>query len=368
MGDLVSHPCFLFFESQFKNLYCHSVTTESLIPDSIYINNRCGHKYAGKVTNVNIELSTTPSADQLYIRDEGLYPVTFRHKGRFIAGYSPIYNILYICDITHIFNESSIEIVTKISDYLKLNCVTDVDLISDNISIKKDVRINIGDNIYSLRLVGQSKNYHDEFVEKVTVKARETILKIKQQYLDSLSTEKLRFEKLRKSVRPMPEISYDEVMRRKLMLSKVNNNIIYSFPVTIVTTHGIDESSKKSIKLDEPVRYDGILHFHTNESNIVYKVKFTDITGIKYTKHLHTLPDGDVCVGTTNIVGKKVSNLDDVIRMKEVLADTLTRINVYSCFLDSDKTLYNLIRKKLSEVPKSTEMGAWVIKNSPTTD
>lgn len=366
VGELISHPCFSFFESQFKNLYCHTNFLESLVPDSIYINNRSGHKYTGKIVTVNLELASTPTGEQLYIRDEGQYPITFRYKGRFIAGYSPIYNLLYLSDITHIFNEFTIEIVSKISEYLRTNCVTDVDLLSDAVSDGKDARIIIGNSIYSLKLTGESKNYHNEFVEKVTVKARETILKIKQQYLDALTIEKSRLEKFRKSVRAMPEVTYEEVMNRKLLLSKISGHIVYSFPVTIIVTDGLDESAKKSVKLDEPLKYDGILHFYVNESNIVSKVRFTDITGMKYTKHLHSLPEGDVCVGTTNIIGKKVTNLADIVRMKEILADTLTKINVYSCYIDSDKTLYNKIRKML-ETAKSGEMGAWVIPKATTT-
>ncbi len=366
VGELISHPCFSFFESQFKNLYCHTIYLEALIPDSIYINNRSGHKYTGKITTVNLELTSTPTGEQLYIRDEGQYPIMFRYKGKFVAGYSSIYNLLYLSDITHTFNEFTIEIVSKISEYLRTNCITDVDLLSDAVSDGKDARIIIGNSIYSLKLTGESKNYHNEFIEKVTGKARETILKIKQQYLEALNIEKVRLEKFRKSVRAMPEVSYEEVMNRKLLLSKLSGNIIYSFPVTIEVTHGLDESAKKSVKLDESIKYDGILHFYVNETNIVSKVRFTDTTGIRYTKHLHTLPEGDVCVGTTNIIGKKVTNLADVVRMKETLADTLTKINVYSCYLESDKTLYNKIRKML-ETAKSGEMGAWTIPKAATT-
>ena len=366
-GELVSHPCFSFFESQFRNLYCHTITTEALVPDSIYINNRCiSSRYTGKVINVNIDISSIPTENQLYIKDEVICPIVFKYKGRSIGGYLPIHNILYLCDVTHIFNEFTIELLTKVSEYLKSNHVTDIDMISNAISIGKDMRIILGDNIYTLKLSGESKNYHSEFIEKVTSKARETILKIKQQYLESFNLEKLRLERLRKSIRPMPEdITYEEVMKRKLLLSKIGNIIVYSFPVTITVTHGIDESSKKSVQLDNPVKYDGILHFYINENNIVSKARFTDITGVTYTKHLHTLPDGEICVGTTNIIGKKATNLSDIIRMKEVLADTLTKINVYSCYIDSDKTLYNLIQKKLSETTKN-EMGAWVIpKTAP---
>jgi len=366
-GELISHPCFSFFESQFRNLYCHTITTEALVPDSIYINNRCiSSKHIGKVVNINIDISSTPTENQLYIRDEGICPVVFRYKGRFIGGYLPIHNILYLCDVTHIINEFTIELFTKVSEYLRSSYVTDIDIISDAVSIGKDMRIVIGDNIYSLKLAGESKNYHSEFIEKVTAKARETILKIKQQYLESFALEKARLERIRKSVRPMPEVTYEEVMKRKLLLSKIGSSIIYSFPVTIVATHGVDESAKKSIQLDDPIKYDGILHFYINESNIVSKVRFTDITGVTYTKHLHTLPEGDVCIGTTNIIGKKITNLADIVRMKEVLADTLTKINVYSCYIDSDKNLYNLIKKKLSETTKN-EMGAWIIPKAAST-
>ncbi len=366
-GELVSHPCFSFFESQFKNLYCHSITTESLVPDSIYINNRCiSPRYTGKVVNINMDISSRPIDNQLYIRDEGICPIVFRYKGQVIGGYSPIHNILYLCDITHTFNEFTIELLTKVSEYLKSNYVTDIDIISNTISIGKDMRIVIGDNTYSLRLTGESKNYHSEFVEKVTLKARETIIKIKQQYLEAFALEKARLERVRKSVRPMPEVTYQEAMKYKLTLSKVNNQIVYSFPITIVVTHGLDESARKSVQLDEPIKYEGILHFYINENNILSKVRFTDVTGITYTEHLHTTPDGDVCTGTTNMIGKKLTVFSDIVRLKEILADTLTKINVYSCYIDSDKELYDLIKKKLSETTKN-EMDAWIIPNPSST-
>ena len=367
VGELVSHSCFSFFESQFKNLYCHSSTTESLIPDSIYINNRCtAPRHSGKIISVNIEFSNTPSESQLYVKDDGICPIVFRYKGKFIGGYLPIHNILYLCDITHTFNESTIELFTKLSEYLKSNHVTDLDIISEAVSIGKDIRITVGDNIYSLKLTGESKNYHSEFVEKVTAKARETILKIKHQYLESLSNEKARLERVRKSVRPMPEVMYEEAMKHKLTLSKISSHIIYSFPVTIIATHGIDESAKKSVQLDEPIEYKGILHFYIDENNILFKARFTDPTGLKYTKHLHTVPDGDVCTGTAHMLGKKMNSFNDIVRVKEVLADTLTKINVYSCYIDSDKTLYNLIRKKLTET-KANGMGAWTIPRATST-
>lgn len=357
--ELVNHKCFEFIDSQFRNLYCHEINITSFQPDSVYINNRFGYKNEGGSVTVDLKLEHTYDSGQIDGVSNIQAPILFKNKGYVVGGYVPIHNILVFTDITHKFNKFTIEVIEKVSEYLKSTYTVDLDLLSFQFSEKKTARVTIGDKIFDLKLVGTSNNSYQQYVDKVTQKARETVLKIKSQYLESLKVEKARMERLRKSIRPMPEILYGNMIQYKVMISKESNYLVYSFPCVITVTHGVDEAARKSVKLDTPIDYKGILHLYVDEKDVLSKVRFTDTDGNR-THHLHTI-EGDVCTGTTDILGRKTPKFEDILNAKVTISEALTRVNIHSCYMDSDMDLYNSIVAKLRKASENG-MGAWSVR------
>lgn len=354
--SLVEHEVFNRL-SKFNNLFVHNSYTTEYIPDSVYINNSLKYTEIVPSQTVVLTINHTGISNQYDSTAKNKYPIIFNdQKGRFIGGYIPTDNILSLSDITHDFNEFTKEVITKAMDYIDSNNYDVCESLSKIITPKKEVFLNIGDQIYTLRNVNISSTNHDQFIEKVTEKARTILSKYREQYTQSLTREKARYEKMRKSVRPMPDIPYDVCMKNAMMISKVSNYIVYSFPTNIVVRGAVDESAKKYVLLDTPITYNGIIHFYIDETDTISQVKFTDTTGLKGPKHLHTLNDGSVCTGSTDMIGKKAKKLDEILAFRNKIAETLATINTYSCYIESDKPLWDNLIKKLKEV-KAGDMG-----------
>lgn len=367
VDELVAHQCFQRLESRFENIFCHGNTRDSLIPNSIFIYNRTGYKNTFPTKTIQLELDNSGNEGQRSVREESNFPVVFKNRGHFIAGYIPTDNVLVFCDITHEFNDFTIEVVNKVIDWIDTNYTIDKTLLEELLTPKKEIRVTIGKKVFTLKSINESTNAYEEFINKVTDKARDTILKIRTQYQESLVREKDRYEKLRKSVRPMPEIPYTLAMSQGLRISKVSNFIVYSFPITVICKTAVDEIAKKSIDIEEPKEYKGILHFYINETDIISQIRFTNVEGTGFTKHLHTLPDADICVGTTAIKGKKVKSVDEIVGFKNTLSQTLSVINIASCYHDSDRTLYESLRTKLTEAKTGSMGTGWTIRQPTPT-
>lgn len=368
VSDLVAHPSFERMSKQFDNMFCHEVTTTSLYPDAVYINNLVSAKplcYGmPRIITLDIDSSECVSEQLYFRRPDTSYPIEFKRKdGKVIGMYSPIDNVLILCDITHRFNSFTINVVDAVMNWIDSN-TPGRDILEKIVKPRDQAYLTIGDSTFMLRAVSSSSNHRDEFIKQVTHEARDTILKIRGQWADSLRREKERFERLRKSTRVMPEVSYETMILHSMRLSKAGNYLVYSFQISITVEKAINEGTKKQVDVIPPKVYDGLLHFYVSDRNIIEMVKFTHIDGQSSTHHLHANASRDVCTGTTDILGKKVSDVNEILSHKERLVAALSIINVYSCYKDSDMGMYTDLMRKLSEVEAPSMKTVWTLPRS----
>lgn len=358
---LKGHELYDRIFKKFDNVFIGGRTTTNVVPNSIYIYNSLGIDARTSQQNiVNISFSSRANSSQWeYIGyRHGNVLFTSTSNGNTIGEYYSHENILVLIHIDYELNEFAVEVLEKILEWLEKNSPIDNSIFTE-IKPREDAFLTVGNTTYTLRAISGNQNNREQFIDTVVKKSRETIIKLRQQWVEQLEREKARYEKIRKSTRAMPEISYGTVVEHKISLSKESNYLIYSFDVKIVVEEVMNENSHMQMELDEPVVYEGILSFYIDEKDRLTNVKFTKQDGVSHSKHLHADNGNWVCVGTTNLIGKVLKISDEVIAAKERLVRAMSVINLGSCMSSSDIELYNKLRAKLSEVKESNIEDVW---------
>lgn len=361
---LKEHELYDRIFKRFDNIFIGGRTTTNVIPNSIYIYNSLGidARASSQENIVNISFSFRANSSQWGYTGYRCGDVLFTSasNGNTIGEYYSHENILVLIHIDYELNEFAVEVLEKILEWLETNPSIDKSIFTQ-IKPRDDAYLTIGNTTYTLRAIGGNQNNREQFVDTVVKKSRETIIKLRQQWVEHLEREKARYEKIRKSTRAMPEINYIDVIKQHLSLSKEGTYLIYSFYVKIVVEEVMNENTKVQAKLDEPVVYEGILSFYMDEKDRLVNVRFTKPDGVSHCKHLHADSGNFVCVGTTNLIGKVLKTPDEVIAAKERLIRAMSIINLGSCMSASDTELYNKLRAKLSEVNKPNIEDVWTV-------
>lgn len=237
----------------------------------------------------------------------------------------------------------------------------------DNIKPKDELLLTHKGKIFKLTVISENTSFMEDYASRVTANARNAIQQIKNQYLEQLKLEKKKYQKYRKSHVPMPEISLYDIIKHKVMISKYNDTIQYNFLVNFKVTEVINEYTRKRVLLTEPILFvDKILSMTLNNENMVAYVRMFDHNGNAEQEHLHVNPEvASVCVGTTEIIGKKVSSFEDITKMKDRLMLALTRYNIYDAmfFTDERKRLKKIFEKALDEAPTTSwTESVWTVR------
>lgn len=369
--ELVNSPIFSRLEKRFNNLYCHGIATNAIIPDSIYINNSLDLrdvKYLNKVVTLDIDTSKRTSGQE-YMPGGSNLDIVFKTKDGIVVGsYSYQENILVLADITHRFNEYTIGVLNTVLDWLDANASVSINSLVDAIKPRDNAYLTIGDTSFVLRAVSKYSTNRKEYVEEVNAKAQKIIKQIKEHWVYQYRKEKDRMDRLRKSVIPMPTIPLDTVLKHNIMISKDENvsYINYVFTVDVVVDSAFEEMLNKQVKVDPPIEYKNHrLIFIVDENNKVKSpIKFLDSRGHSV-NHLHTLDTGEVCVGTTKIIGQKINGIDQLIGYKDTLVIAMKTINLSSCFNGSNPELFRKLTAACLEqsAEKIDNSGVWSVSN-----
>lgn len=348
---------------RFENIFYLNKTTNSAVPNSIYVyNNVEFHGTETMQKMAALKIKSLGSSNQLSYngRRDGNVIFTSELFGntQTLGNYHSYENILVLCNIFHDLNEFTVEVLNAIMEWLNNNSLIDE-------SVKKDIKprdvvfLTLGDTTYNLRAVGSASNNRETFVDSVVIKSRDSIIKMRKIWSEQLEKEKARYERLRKSTRAMPEISYTDVVTQKLYLSKDGTHLKYSFCIILIVEEAMNESTDRRIKIDPPIIYEGILTFTLDENDILRTVTFTQRDGVSHTKHLHADPSNVICVGTTRILGKAYNSLSELIDAKEKLIRAMSVINTGSCMGSSDRALYDKLQTELLAIAKPNINDVW---------
>lgn len=366
--QLMEHEIFKRIEKRFDNLFCHDRSTTNMVPDTIYIYN---HVDIGNLLYQNKPISLSINSRNSIDGQNGccvpkLDFLFNTQDGKFIGSYASQENILAICDITHVFNEYTVEVLNKILDWLDTNSPDKLLNIADLIKPRDTAHVTIGDTVFMLKVVSKSSLNRNNFIEEVNRKVQHILEQKRIHWVSQYKKEVERLNRLRKSVKSMPDVFLEDVINNRLQIAKSisDSKIAYIFTVDLIVDGAIDEMQNKEIRLDTPIEFKNhLLIFWLNDDNIIQSPVyfFNENKGVCH--HLHTTHDGHVCTGTTKIVGKKIANLSQLIDYKNTLITSMKTVNISSCFSSSNKKLHTEIITKLTtiEKPNIDNTGLWTV-------
>lgn len=368
VSQLMEHEIFKRIEQRFNNLFCYDRTTNNMVPDSVYINN---HVEIGALSYQNKPISLSINnrgyADGQHASCAPKFDFIFNTQdGKFIGSYAVQENILAICDITYIFSDYTVEVFNKILNWIDTNSPDKLSTIADSIKPRDTAHITIGDTVFVLKTVSKGSLNRKDFIEEVNRKAQHILEQRRIHWVSQYKKEVDRLNRLRKSVRPMPDVFLDDVINNRLQIAKSisDSKVAYIFTVDLVVDSAIDEMQNKEIKIDTPREFKNhLLIFWLDDDNIVQSPVYFFNENRKSCNHLHTTGEGHVCTGTTKIVGKKITNLSQLIDYKNTLITSMKTVNISSCYSSSDKKLHAEIIAKLTtiEKPNIDNKGLWTV-------
>jgi len=201
-------------------------------------------------------------------------------------------------------------------------------------SYRRDPMLLYDENAYVLKNEGAGSLLDMRFSE-VSAKATKLIEKIKKQYAEKVQQlQAQHFKELGTQV-SMPNISIEEVINNRLMISKWQSGISYTFVVNIPVSIVLNNNSGKYIQLDEPIELKNqLLVFQVNSNSRISKVRLFN-NDLSASRHLHCSHNrdsyGTLCTGTMNIYDINITGVKHLIELKNKVVSVMSAYNIGHC-------------------------------------
>lgn len=213
-------------------------------------------------------------------------------------------------------------------------------------SVGETPKLIYDENILTLDLTNHT-SLLDKTIDELSTRAMKTIDGVKRNYDEKLEDIKIGFQRqLTKSI-PIPNINFGDIVKHRLMISKYNFGVKYSFIVDIVVNYALNGHTGDILKLKKPYKYeDSILSFYIDLRNKLEKVTLTDIDN-KPSEHMHVSKgSSEICTGSFHIIGKYYKP-KELFVLKNRMVKLLSRINVDSHHYRQD--IYDKLHDKVLE-------------------